>query len=487
MEKTVIDRRVAGLVLFTRNVADGGQLTSLCNELQRLRRRAGEPPLIIAVDHEGGYINRLGACATRFPSQMAVAATGRVDYAKWVGRCMGQQLLSLGINMNFAPVLDLITNSENSVVGVRSFGDNPEGVAAFGAAMIEGLQGAGVACVAKHFPGLGSASRDTHIELPVITREMEDLEREELVPFNKAVEAGVYGLMVGHANYAALSAMPASLSHEVINGLLRGRLGFDGVAVTDDLEMGAISDRQKIGDAVVRACVAGADLLLVCHSKAKQLEAMRVLDKVRSGSSRERLNRLYSFIEKAVKRRDETKEKITEEAEELARKIAEEAVTVVGDTKGILPIRIGEDDRLLLILPELGPLTAAEDEAGTVRGLLDFVRMRHAKTEAINFELVPSSESFKKIIVAVSDARVVLMATCNAHLYSEQARLVREVAGAGKPTIFVGLRDPYDIKIYPPDSARLAAYGSVRCTLAAISRIIFGEIEPRGQLPVKLS
>ncbi|MCX6338666.1 MAG: beta-N-acetylhexosaminidase [Candidatus Aureabacteria bacterium] len=492
VEKMIAEWRISGVVLFSRNVKSARQLASLCRELQAIQKRVSPLPLIIAVDQEGGSVNRIADGATHFPSPMAVAAAGDVDLAGRIGYAMGCQLMRLGVNMNFAPVLDINTRKNNPAIGVRSFGENPEQVAAFGAAMIRGMERAGVASVAKHFPGIGSAEQDPHAETPVITRSAEELEREDLIPFARAVDAGVSGIMIGHARYPALSADPASLSGAVVRGLLRGELRFRGLAITDDLEMGAVGASRSAGDAAVKACGAGADLLLVCHSGDAQAAAMAALagalnsGKLRPENITGSVERLRAFKERLLARLTAAHDGAPENGEDLAREAAERAITLVSDGEKVLPLRMGPGEKLLVLSPVLGPLTAAEDGAAAEGTLAGFIGARHPMTETVPFEIVPSRGNFDRIREALRGARAVVMGTCNAHLYGEQARLVREVAAAGKPTVFVALRNPYDAELYPPRAARLAAYGSDGHTLCALARVMFGELPTRGRLPVTL-
>ena len=492
VEEMIVGRRIGGVVLFSRNIKDARQLAALCGELQSLRKRVSALPLIIAVDQEGGGVNRISDGATHFPSPMAVAAAGDPALAGRVGYAMGCQLMRLGINMNFDPVLDVNTGKRNPVIGVRSFGDDPERVAAFGAAMIVGMERAGVASVAKHFPGLGSAERDPHTETLVIAGSADGLAGGDLVPFARAVEAGVSGIMMGHARYPALSDDPASLSEAVIRGLLRRRLHFEGLVITDDMEMGAVGADRSVGGTAERALAAGEDLLLVCHSRAAQLSAMADVAKaiedgrippeiIEEGAARIRVRK-----EKLIGHFAAAQTETPEDGENLAREVAERAITRVSDMGKILPLRLGPKEKLLVISPVLGPLTAAEEGVTTGNVLADCIRALHPMTEPVSFELVPSRDDFGRVLKAIEVAHAVVMGTCNAHLYGEQARLVSEIAAAGKPTVFVALRNPYDVELYPHRAARLAAYGSDNHTLAAIARVIFGEISPCGKLPVRL-
>lgn len=492
LDDMIAGRRVSGVVLFARNIRDARQLAALCAEMQVMRKRVSELPLLIALDHEGGTVHRLTDGATRFPAAMAIAATGRVELAERVGFCMGCELLALGVNMVFAPVLDVNTNKNNPVIGVRAFSDDPETVAAFGAAMIRGMERSGIASVAKHFPGLGFAEHDPHHDSPVISKDAEELECQDILPFQRAIGAGVSGIMVGHGRYPALSARPASLSTAVIRGLLRQRLGFEGLVITDDLEMGAMQMHRGSGDAAVKACGAGADLLLICHSSTEQINAMADVanaistSKLRSEHIKGNLRRLRDFKEKLRARLLAPLPKPVDEGDALAQEVAEAALTLVGDVKAVLPLRLDPSQKLLLVFPEAGPLIPIEDDVPSLDRLAEIVCARHPRTETLTFSNVPSRQDIEGVRQALKDAAAVVMCTCNAHLCREQAALLDEVAAAGTPAAFVAIRNPYDAELYPPGAARLVAYGADRHTLSALAKALFGELVPLGKCPVLL-
>lgn len=492
LEDMIAGRRVSGIVLFSRNIRDARQLTALCTEMQAMRKRVSELPLLIAIDHEGGTIHRIPEGATRFPPAMALAATGRVELAERVGRCAACELLTLGVNMVFAPVLDVNTNKNNPIIGVRAFSDDPETVASFGAAMIKGMEGAGIASVAKHFPGLGFAEQDPHVEMPVISKDAEELKCQDILPFRRAAEAGVSGMMVGHARYPALSARPASLSQAVIRNLLRQQIGFDGLVITDDLGMEAMQAHRDAGSAAVKACGAGADLLLLCHSSTEQINAMADLanaigtSKLRSDQIKGNLRRLRDFKEKLRTRLTGPRSPAEEEGEALAREIAESALTLIGDRDKVLPLRIETGRKLVVFFPDAGPLTAIEDEISAFDRLVEIVRLRHPGTETFQFPICPSRQDLAAARRALEDAAALVVCSLNAHLHRAQAELLDEVAASGRPAVFIAVRNPYDAELYPPRAARLAAYGTDRHTLDAIGKALFGELVPRGKCPVAL-
>jgi beta-N-acetylhexosaminidase len=247
---------LGGVVLFARNVRDPEQAAGLCAEL-----RAEQPNLLVAIDEEGGDVTRLeAATGSSFPGNLALGAVDDVALTRRVGAGIGGELAAAGIDLDLAPVADVVVDSANPIVGVRSFGSDPLLVARHVAAFVEGVQSRGVAACAKHFPGHGETSADSHLELPVADADRVTLLARALPPFQAAVEAGVRAVMTAHIRFPALGGDPATLSPEVI-GLLRDELGFGGLVITDALEMRAISGTVGLEEGAVRALAAGADAL----------------------------------------------------------------------------------------------------------------------------------------------------------------------------------------------------------------------------------
>jgi beta-N-acetylhexosaminidase len=265
---------VGGAILFARNVATPEQVADLNATL----RAAAPPaaPLLTCVDQEGGRVQRVRDPATVWPP-MAALAHLPPEVAAEVGHALGAELRALGFGLDFAPVLDVHTNPRNPVIGDRALGSDPDGVAARGAALLRGLHAAGVGSCGKHFPGHGDTVKDSHVDLPVVAHDEARLRRVELTPFAAAVAAGVPMIMTAHVVFPALDAdVPATLSARVL-GLLRRDLGFDGVIVSDDLEMKAVADRYGIAELVVRSLAAGCDAFLVCHRADLQEQAREAL------------------------------------------------------------------------------------------------------------------------------------------------------------------------------------------------------------------
>jgi beta-N-acetylhexosaminidase len=272
---------LGGVVLFARNVRDPEQVAELASAL-----RADKPELLVAVDEEGGDVTRLeAATGSSFPGNLALGAVDDVELTRRVAAAIGGELASVGVNLDLAPVADVIVDPANPIVGVRSFGSDPVLVARHVGAFVEGLQGMGVAACAKHFPGHGETAADSHLELPVAETDSETMHRRALPPFRAAVEAGVRVVMTAHIRFTAFSEEPATLSPELI-GLLRSDLGFTGLVLTDALEMRAISGTVGLEEGAVRALVAGADALCLGADRTPaELESMSaaIVEAVRSG------------------------------------------------------------------------------------------------------------------------------------------------------------------------------------------------------------
>lgn len=296
--------RPGGLILFARNLEEAGQIVHLTNDLQRA---SPDSPLLISIDQEGGRVSRLPSDFTIFPS---CAAVGRCDaaIAYDAAAVTAAELRAVGINMNMAPVLDVHSNPANPIIGDRSFSADPAKVAELGLATIRGLQDNRVVACGKHFPGHGDTAADSHKELPVVTASRERLDAIELRPFRQVIGQGGQApgaIMTAHVLYPVLDAkLPATLSSTILSGLLRHQLGFDGLILTDDLEMHAIIDHYGIGEASVLAVQAGADVLLICKDRDRQVSAIQaVRDAVEDGRiSEDRLEQSLKRIAKIKER-----------------------------------------------------------------------------------------------------------------------------------------------------------------------------------------
>lgn len=263
--KSLIDEfLVGGIILFAQNVVSPEQLKELCTSVQQYAASIGHPPLLIAVDQEGGAVARLKEPFTRFPGNPAMEGTA--DAAEFAA-VTARELLSVGINMNMAPVMDVPPEGFESVMDGRVFGKDPEWVARMGTAVINGLQHGGVMAVAKHFPGIGRTTLDSHLEMPLLDTPHAELEATDLIPFRAAVNCGVAGIMMSHIKYTAIDPeWPASLSPKIVMGLLRDKMGYDGLILTDDLDMGSIQKQYPVRESIRQIGAADVDIALICHA-----------------------------------------------------------------------------------------------------------------------------------------------------------------------------------------------------------------------------
>jgi len=299
----LVRRGVHGVILFGRNVVEAEQVAQLVGDL---KRAAGDRRLLVSVDQEGGRVARLRAAHgfTELPPMQALGSTGDADLARQVGALLGRELRAVGIDQDYAPCVDVNTNPANPVIGDRALSGDPARVAWLGAALSQGLQSEGVAACAKHFPGHGDTSQDSHVDLPRLPHSLERLRRVELLPFAALARAGVASVMTAHVVFEALDAeRPATLSAPVLR-LLRDELGFDGCCISDDLEMKAVTEHFPLEEIAPGCVLAGVDALLVSHTVAIQHRAIDLvrravedgrIPRLRVDEARARIERLLEY------------------------------------------------------------------------------------------------------------------------------------------------------------------------------------------------
>jgi beta-N-acetylhexosaminidase len=273
------EQRIGGVILFSENIVDPQQLRQLCHDLQKLHKeQGGDKPLFISVDQEGGGISRIPWLKDRYPDPIFLANEGSSKKAFDFGYGLGRELASLGINLNLAPVLDVLSNQENTLLARRCLGKDAQKVAALGQEMIRGLHHGGVLAVGKHFPGHGDVTADSHYTLPVSHCTLKTLERREFIPFIRAIHSGLKVMMTAHVQYPQLDLKyPATLSKKIIRDIMRNQLGFEGLIMTDDLLMKAITNNYSLEEAALLAVKAGVDIVLVCHNPDQQRRVRQAL------------------------------------------------------------------------------------------------------------------------------------------------------------------------------------------------------------------
>ena len=477
----LIARGVRSFILFARNIRSADGVTSLSAGLRAL---AGDD-ILLAIDHEGGRVNRLDGAGTPWPSPMAWAAAGDLDLTRQASAESARELRTLGINVNFAPVADLLGSHHNPVLGVRCFSDSPEIVAGQVSAFIAGHREANVGTTAKHFPGHGATSIDSHVDMPAVDLALASLESSDLIPFKAAIASGVDCLMISHIWYSALDerSMPATLSRRVMD-LARNDLGYDGVIVTDCMEMGAIQTRMSTAHAVVQAIKAGADLAIVSHRLDLQRAALGALvDALLDGT----LPR--SRVTEATRRLDVLRAHVRPAplsaprgGLDLAHRIARQSVTLVRDERGFLPLRLAASDTLGIVTFRSGRPTGIENEHIADSPLSELVRRRHSLVVDVRVdETLPLPDLG---VLRAADAIVVGTSFTTGH--PRQRDLVTALLGWGKPVIVLALSDPFDLLSFPEAPCYIATYGDTAPQLDAALAVLLGTAQPAGHLPVAL-
>ncbi|MER5949474.1 glycoside hydrolase family 3 protein [Streptomyces sp. NPDC001904] len=467
------------------NLGAPGQIARLSGGLQQVSRDASGLPLIISVDQEGGAVSRLPTPpATEQPGNMALGATWSTADARRSYEITAAELEACGITADHAPVADVNVNPANPVIGVRSFGATAEAVSAFVRAAVEGLHRGGVAATAKHFPGHGDTDTDSHVGLPRITHSRAQLDAIDLPPFRAAVAAGVDLIMTAHISVPALdpTGVPATMSHAVVTGLLREELGFDGLIVTDALDMRGASGQFPPDKAAVTALAAGVDMLVLSPDLPRAYAA--VLDAVRSG--RISMTRLDASVIRVLSHKVRRGLFATASGADRAERvvggagfrsdvaaITSRSTTLVKNDGGALPLRTGA--RSVLV-------TGADSVA--VSRLAASFRSRGHVVRTLDAGVAPGPAVIEETVGLARSADLVVVASSGSA--DAQVGLVRALLATATPVVVIGVRTPYDINRFPGAPVYLATYGNGATALDQAVGVVVGEHGPSGRLPVSV-
>jgi beta-N-acetylhexosaminidase len=476
--------RPGGIVLFAHNVGNPEETATVTNRLQAIALETSNVPLLIATDQEGGIVSRLQEGFTAWPNVMALAATRDPALAEQVGAAIAEELHAVGINMDLAPVADVLTNPANTVIGVRSFGSVPQLVSTFSTAMMRGLHSGGLIATAKHFPGHGGTADDSHLLLPSDNRSRAELE-ESLTPFVALIDAGVDAVMTAHVVYPALSGdgQAATLSDEIVTGLLREELGFDGVILSDALSMGAVMEQYTLEQAVERAIRAGVDMLTFGRgvSPERQLAAIAyvvrlmqlgILDEARIDDSVRRILALksryglldWSPLDPAAVDFDLAAHQA------LSYEVAAYAVTLLHDRAGLLPL---DADGVVTVVY---PMTAS--------GAPPAFRAYDPDVNLIGVSPGVAQADRDGVMAAAEAGGTVVVLTQDVYTNAGQAALVRGLPP--ERTVAVAIRSPYDLLAYPEVQTYLLTYSGGDQALSALARMLYGRVGAPGRIPVDL-
>lgn len=491
--KTLVsDSKVGGLILFQ------GDLSSRINIINYFNKLS-DTPLLFSADFERGLGTRI-VDATEFPYNMAIGATGNYQLAFEMGKAVAEESRAIGIGLNFAPVADINDNYANPVINLRSYSEDKWMVAQFCTSFINGSKEGKIISTAKHFPGHGNTRIDSHHDLPIINVDRNSLLQNEFVPFIESIKAGVQAIMIGHLNVPAIEPdnIPSSLSPRVINGLLRNELSFDGLVITDALNMNAITNYYTDEDAALLAVKAGADILLMPPDEFAAIDA--VYRAVMSGEIKlERINESVRRILAAKKWLNLNKYSQTEIDEakivlndkehlNLSKLIAEQSITLVKDQDSLIPIQKNKFKKTVCIAITDGTGSSSilnfqnkiGDEIKNLKNI--FVNRKTKKTEIKKaLETIEGSDLviIASFIKVKSGSDVPVVSTAN-------SELIKNILKKKKPTVFVSLDSPYMLSFFNKTETYICSFGNTPSSQEALINALFGKSDISGKLPISL-
>jgi beta-N-acetylhexosaminidase len=471
---------VGGVIYFGQNIRDAAQVAALSAGLQQAARgQRPHLPLLIGTDQEGGIVSRLAGVTTVFPGEMAAGATRDPALIQAQDQATGAAMRALGVNLDYAPVADVNVDPANPVIGIRSFGSHPDLVASLTAAAVDGFHQAGEAAVAKHFPGHGDTDVDSHTGLPVIHHTLRQWWAIDAPPFEAAIRAGVDEIMIGHIEIPALddSGRPASLSHKIVTGLLRDRLGYQGVVVTDSLQMAGVLQGRTPAQVAVQAVQAGCDQLLMPGDPGVAYHA--VLRAVQRG--RISLSQLDASVARVVSLKV-ARGLLSEPA------ISPSAVAALENTTPQRNLSQQLANRSITVLANQSQRTGG---AGGKDPLLPFrskrVYVAGPAAAGLAAALQPDlAATGGQIVASPAQAQVIVAATQDAVSDPAQQQLVRGLVATGTPVVVLATGLPYDLGLFAGIRAAVASYSDSGVSLTAAAAVLTGRLHPAGRLPVAI-
>lgn len=498
LKDLIVNKKVGGVIFFKGNSI---QEAELINDLQS----QSETPLLISADFERGTKMRLDD-GSLFPSNMGIGATRNPDLAYRMGLQIAKECRAIGVHQNYSPVMDVNNNPLNPIINVRSFGEDPQLVSTMGNAMIKGLQEGNVIATAKHFPGHGDTDIDSHNDLPVINFGADRLDKTELVPFKSAVNFGVMSVMIAHLAFPELekdATVPASLSKNIVDGVLINKLGFEGLIVTDALNMQGITKHFSTEQVALMCVNAGIDLILM--PQGEELTISTIERAVNNGSiSVDRIDRSVTKILNAKKWLGLYENKLVDiskisqvvnnaDAQSLSQQIADESITLVKNGTKLIPFKKAASPEKVMIVSlnngndkansdfffnEFNPKSAGYFSTVTSYDLSGEV----AVDETVNYIV---ENNFETIIIPVY-AKVKIM-TGTVGLPQSQLDLINTLVAKGKKVIVISFGNPYLIQGFKGVDSYICAYGDSESSIRAGIKALLGEINFKGKLPVTIT
>ncbi|GGF94499.1 beta-N-acetylhexosaminidase [Paenibacillus abyssi] len=505
IESTIKNNYLGGLILFDKNIVNVEQLTTFTHQLQQ---KAGDIPMFLGIDQEGGAVKRIPD-GTNLPGNMALGAARKPALSYEAGKITGTELKALGVNLNFAPVLDININPRNPVIGIRSFGADPHLVTDLGVQFMKGQNHTGVISTVKHFPGHGDTHVDSHLGLPSLPHDKQRLDEVELVPFRAAIREGADMIMTAHVTFpeidntqmvskldGSIVNVPATLSRKVLTGLLRDELGFDGVIISDAFTMKAISEHFGEAEAVKMAVSAGADIILMPRDVDAAFQSLAAA--VEQGEISEQaidravkrillLKQKYKLFDRQpnLQSKIQAAKRIIGDSEHQAveAEIAKQAVTLQKNDRNYLPYAIREGQSIVIVAPTAGQ---AEQLSGQLKAI--------EAAKQVTIQLVVLNElNGQAGLRAIEQADFVIAASyqyrspLEEYAWSQWQSLIDHLNAQSKPYAFLSMGNPYELMFLRNVQTALAVYGEQTPNRIAGLNVIFGHESAGGTLPVLLT
>ena len=477
--------KIGNVILFLRNVASADQLRRLCAQVRELIiAETGYPPFIV-IDQEGGMVTRLPGDAVTVPGAMAIAATGNVENARLASEITIRQLRGLGPNFNMAPVLDVNNNPANPVIGVRSFGDRADWVSAFGVASAQPYEGSGALCCGKHFPGHGDTAVDSHLGIPMVEKTEEELEKLELIPFRAAAQAGIPAIMISHVMFPNIEPerVPCTMSRKIITGILKEKMGYEGLILTDCMEMLAIQDHYGTPEGTVASIKAGVDIAEISSTISLLWGAAKAVNEAAEQGEFD-MEEIKASVEKILRYKQQLFTQVDadncnlESDRAAAEAMARQAITLCA---GQAPL--ADEHTFFLGCADYRASGVGNDD-GAARNFVNHMTAAFGAKGLVTSK-DPEEAEIQSAVEAVGQADRIILSTCNGHLFRGQIALAEALAATGKELTVVALRNPYDIPALPHCACKIAAYEYSVPTLRGLEQVFRGG-EMTGVCPVAL-
>lgn len=491
MKEVIEQYKVGNMILFSHNIENKHQLGALVTELQHWFTTHTGIPGFITIDQEGGRVTRMPKDATNVAGAMAIASSGRPENAYTAGRMTARELKALGINFNLAPVMDVNNNALNPVINVRSYGDTAQKVIEYGIPMMKGLLDGGVLSTLKHFPGHGDTNTDSHIGLPVIEKTLEELEELELLPFKAAIERGAHAIMSAHILFPHIekSGVPGTMSYTIITELLKKKLGYKGLVVSDCMEMAAIKQYYGTAKGALAAVKAGVDLVFISHTPSVVKEAIHLIEEAVAVGDLD-----VAVIDAAVTKILAYKAEyamieeldydivgcdVHRRANELMR--TETICLINGE---IEPIRVG-DEQVLFV----GSYSYRTDLASSsVNQELSFPQYMGERFQ-VAYEVIdidPNEDQLSAVLQKAQGYKHVVVGLFNARENKGQLALVQKLLEAGCRVTAITLGRPFDLALIKGEFCGLAAFEYSAVAFQSLIPILAGELEPTANITIQL-